>query len=262
MVPETNGLPDRPSAIRHGFTLIEVLVVVAIIALLISILLPSLARARAQARSAVCLSNLEQQGKGTFMYAHDWKGWLPHSFYHNSIEVLDPRAAKQLDRMLSRHTEVFFCPDSLAVPVRPQTPEQFRNELAEYERDPKIPDPQAVHIGYWWVANPPPPPSAARSKYIDSDNDGKLDDEYVTRLEQRDLHALVISTDLSRQENHAEGWLFVHGARKAAGQYNTDAKGIDTAWKNNLYADGHAASVWGFKVRPRWGKVGQSSAGW
>lgn len=57
-----SGQEDRPG--RHGFTLIEVLVVVAIIALLIAILLPALTAARNEAQAASCLSNLKQVSNG------------------------------------------------------------------------------------------------------------------------------------------------------------------------------------------------------
>ncbi|MBP7933901.1 MAG: prepilin-type N-terminal cleavage/methylation domain-containing protein [Phycisphaerae bacterium] len=62
---------------RHGFTLIEVLVVVAIIALLISILLPSLTRARGQSQFVVCQTHLKEFGKAISMYSMEYKDTLP-----------------------------------------------------------------------------------------------------------------------------------------------------------------------------------------
>jgi len=54
---------------KQGFTLIELLVVIAIIAILAGLILPVLARARESARRTACGSNLNQIGKGIFMYA-------------------------------------------------------------------------------------------------------------------------------------------------------------------------------------------------
>jgi prepilin-type N-terminal cleavage/methylation domain-containing protein len=56
---------------NKGFTLIELLVVIAIIAILAAILFPVFAQAREKARQATCISNLNQIGIATLMYAED-----------------------------------------------------------------------------------------------------------------------------------------------------------------------------------------------
>jgi len=78
----------------HGFTLVELLVVVGIISLLVAILLPSLTSARIAAQRVVCKTNLRQLAFGWEMYLQDnkdtfyraddanlnyggWKGHIP-----------------------------------------------------------------------------------------------------------------------------------------------------------------------------------------
>src|SRR5262249_22821937 len=62
---------------KHGFTMIELLVVVAIIALLASMLLPALQGARERAKTARCASNLKQLGVYLTMYIDDSGGVIP-----------------------------------------------------------------------------------------------------------------------------------------------------------------------------------------
>ncbi|MHB1158397.1 MAG: type II secretion system protein [Phycisphaerales bacterium] len=69
--------------VRHGFTLVELLVVVSIIALLISILLPALNKARKAAQQVKCLSNQKQLGVGLSMYCETFR-FLPMVWYPTS----------------------------------------------------------------------------------------------------------------------------------------------------------------------------------
>lgn len=61
---------------RHGFTLVELLVVVAVIALLLAILLPSLNKAKQQAQAVSCASQLRQIGTAFYAYASENQGYL------------------------------------------------------------------------------------------------------------------------------------------------------------------------------------------
>ncbi|MBN1492433.1 MAG: prepilin-type N-terminal cleavage/methylation domain-containing protein [Phycisphaerae bacterium] len=69
----------RHRARRHGFNLLELLVVVALITLLLSTLLPSLSVVRAQATATVCLSNLKNLGNAQHGYQTVENGYIPGS---------------------------------------------------------------------------------------------------------------------------------------------------------------------------------------
>jgi prepilin-type N-terminal cleavage/methylation domain-containing protein len=73
----TSRKPNRLRRPLHGFTLVELLVVIGIIALLISVLLPSLNKARQAGHLVDCQVRLQQMGQALHVYVGQNKGLLP-----------------------------------------------------------------------------------------------------------------------------------------------------------------------------------------
>lgn len=93
----------------HGFTLVELLVVIAVIAILAAILFPVFAQAREKARAVSCLSNERQIGLAYTMYATDYDGFLPltnHSVGSSWVEQCQPYI---------KNRQIYRCPSDSSV---------------------------------------------------------------------------------------------------------------------------------------------------
>ncbi|CAN5674067.1 hypothetical protein BH09PLA1_BH09PLA1_11890 [soil metagenome] len=75
---------------QHGFTLVELLVVIGIIAVLIGVLLPALQRARESSRIIACASQMRQIGNAFAMYLIDSKGTYPPAWMQDNVNVDAP----------------------------------------------------------------------------------------------------------------------------------------------------------------------------
>jgi len=78
---------------RHGFTLVELLVVIGIIALLISILLPALNKAREAAKDVTCKSNMRQIYLACRMAATENQDYVPRGAKLWETPTYDPNGA-------------------------------------------------------------------------------------------------------------------------------------------------------------------------
>ncbi|MHB1158651.1 MAG: prepilin-type N-terminal cleavage/methylation domain-containing protein [Phycisphaerales bacterium] len=140
----------------HGFTLVELLVVISIIALLLAILLPSLNKAREIAKATQCLSRMHQQSITLTTYTSDYSGYYPacinpaqsgqNRFWQyalwNYLYAAGSFAYPENDLQGNAGADrnIFHCPVTkalkLATPVPPQVPVAsngvFLNVLTSY----------------------------------------------------------------------------------------------------------------------------------
>ncbi len=91
---------------NHGFTLIEMLVVISIIILLLGISLPAIYKSKKIARSVVCTSNLKQISIAYQAYNHDYKDEMFNYSY-----TFDKSWIARLSSYTSWR-ELRFCPEA------------------------------------------------------------------------------------------------------------------------------------------------------
>src|SRR5688572_22539669 len=96
---------------KHGFTLLELLVVVGIILLLAALLVPALSQAKKFGVRMICLSHVRQLGLAARMYADDADGWLPARGMGSA-----DRWPALFRRYVASNVKVFYCPLMLADP--------------------------------------------------------------------------------------------------------------------------------------------------
>lgn len=120
--PETNMSHVRAlRAVRSGFTVVELMVVMAIIALLVGILLPSLGLIRRNAQETVCQSNLRCMGAALIGYCNACGEHMPLSSHTTSSQT-SPQAWVNSLKSYGFDGDVRRCP---ADPYAQQRPSSY-----------------------------------------------------------------------------------------------------------------------------------------
>jgi prepilin-type N-terminal cleavage/methylation domain-containing protein len=96
----------RKRCSKHGFSLVELLVVVAVVAVLLSLLLPSLGKARESARKALCLSKMRQTMVMVHTYQVDFGVVLPAQYYMYTSPLGQHIHATGLDVLYRQYREI------------------------------------------------------------------------------------------------------------------------------------------------------------
>jgi prepilin-type N-terminal cleavage/methylation domain-containing protein/prepilin-type processing-associated H-X9-DG protein len=97
----------------HGWTLIEVLVVITIISILLAILLPVISRVREHARRSACARNLQQASAALNIYANSNHGKLPqHTIDHATASFPHQLPIKTADALVRGESsrDMLYCP--------------------------------------------------------------------------------------------------------------------------------------------------------
>ncbi|MCE7870130.1 prepilin-type N-terminal cleavage/methylation domain-containing protein [bacterium CPR1] len=102
---------------NHGFTLIELMIVIAIIAILAAILVPNFIKARAQGQLTSCKSNLKNIATALEMYSTDNVGMYPGglgTLTPNYLKIIPNCPSAQADQYTGAYFQATL-PDAFSV---------------------------------------------------------------------------------------------------------------------------------------------------
>lgn len=180
----------RSKTNNHGYTLMEVVIVVAVIAVLAAVLVPITVRCKAKAQQSTCASNLRQLGTAITLYIQNNDRRLP--LYANQIPEpgqVYPQTipdAELLHRSLARYVpndKVWFCPSDVVAGkavMRWEVYHLYSSYFFNFRSNPaKILD-DGYHFGSGTVLQPKLVPIIKDANMIALDPPGGADEHVPT----------------------------------------------------------------------------------
>jgi prepilin-type N-terminal cleavage/methylation domain-containing protein len=119
---------------NHGFTLIEILVVVAIMALLAAVTLPVFFNMRTSDRKSTCASNMEAMGRALTEYYQDYKVYPPGPRPDYAMKVWANTSDAYRAIPLATQPNRGMSPQYAAIPIPPMNPTTGALNLLCYPR--------------------------------------------------------------------------------------------------------------------------------
>lgn len=245
-----------------GFTIIELLVVMVIIGILAAIVFPVVLKAKETARIGECLSNLRQLGTGLTLYIDSYDARFPAAAAWGSPdywrqtrygsqktiqELLKPYVRNGMDtqkvdkdgRRLYGISSVFVCPSDVGVPGKrwvngcpPNVPiSRYAGCSYEYYASNQVD---------WQTYDPKRPGSRQLKSWTGLSPEVNVSDGY-----QRIGAPLAKIMCPTRKAVLGDMWYWHMGDK--APDYHADDSALEgrLAYRNTLFADGHAQRVTG-----------------